>query len=94
MNQLDYYSENDFMTEQLFDILYRITQKCYLMVEPQLFFDDLMSPFTFLPLLEFTFEGGSHTKQGADFFSLFFYNLFICEPVEAILDVGEFNFGF
>ena len=82
------------MTEQLFDILTGITKKCYLMNAPRLFFDEIMSPFVFLPLLEFTFEGGAHTRQGADFFKLFFYNLFIAEPQNAALDVLEINFGF
>ena len=50
------------MTEQVFDILTSITKKCYVMNNPQGFFDELMSPFLFLPLLEFTFEGGAHSK--------------------------------
>ena len=53
-----------------------------------------MSPFIFLPLLEFTFEGGAHTRQGAEFFKLFFYNLFVAEPNAAVLDVLDSNFGF
>lgn len=53
-----------------------------------------MSPFVFLPLLEFTFEGGAHTLQGAEFFKLFFYNLFVAEPHAAALEVMEINFGF
>ena len=64
------------------------------MYKPREFFDELMSPFVFLPLLEFTFEGGAHTRQGAEFFKLFFYNLFIAEPNQAVLDVLEVNFGF
>ena len=62
INSLDYHSENDFMTEQVFDVLTSITRKCYVMHNPQGFFDELMSPFLFLPLLEFTFEGGAHSK--------------------------------
>ena len=53
-----------------------------------------MSAFNFLPLLEFTFEGGAHSRQGADFFKLLFYNLFVAEPPEAVLDIMEVNFGF
>lgn len=64
------------------------------MHSPRKFFDELMSPFVFLPLLEFTFEGGAHTRQGAEFFKIFFYNLFVAQPNEAALDVMEINFGF
>jgi len=64
------------------------------MVDPKSFFDELMSPFLFLPLLEFTFEGGQHTKFGADFLTVFFYNMYVAEPQHAILDVMEINFGF
>ena len=64
------------------------------MHSPRVFFDELMSPFIFLPLLEFTFEGGAHTRQGAEFFKLFFYNLFVAEPNAAVLDVLDSNFGF
>ena len=94
MNALDSHNESDFMTEQLFDVLTGITKKCYLMHSPREFFDELMSPFVFLPLLEFTFEGGAHTRQGAEFFKLFFYNLFVAEPNAAVLDVLDSNFGF
>mmetsp|Transcript_31130 Transcript_31130/g.38443 ORF Transcript_31130/g.38443 Transcript_31130/m.38443 type:complete len:97 (+) Transcript_31130:951-1241(+) len=94
MNSLDSHNESDFMTEQLFDLLTGITKKCYLMYKPREFFDELMSPFVFLPLLEFTFEGGAHTRQGAEFFKLFFYNLFVAEPDQAALEVLEINFGF
>lgn len=94
INSLDFYSENDFMTEQIFDILSSITKRCYVMTDPRDFFDEMMSPFMFLPLLEFTFEGGAHSRQGADFISLFFHNLFVAEPSEAKLDLIEANFGF
>jgi hypothetical protein len=50
------------------------------MVEPRLFFDELMSPFLFMQLLQFTFTGGEHTKQGATFLQVFFWNLFVAEP--------------
>jgi len=94
LNALDTHNESDFMTEQLFDLLTGITKKCYLMFQPRQFFDELMSPFVFLLLLEFTFEGGAHTSQGSDFFKLFFYNLFVAEPHEAVIDIMEINFGF
>ena len=71
------------MTEQVFDILTSITKKCYTMHNPRGFFDELMSPFLFLPLLEFSFEGGAHSRQGAEFLRLFFHNLFVAEPAEA-----------
>lgn len=59
---LDQHSENDFITEQIFDLLSSIVKKCYIMIEPREFFEELLSPFIFLPLLEFSFEGGAHTK--------------------------------
>lgn len=64
------------------------------MIKPREFFNELLSPFIFLPLLEFSFEGGSHTKQGAEFLKLFFYNLFLSEPQNACIDIMEINFGF
>ena len=82
------------MTEQVFDILTSITKKCYVMNNPQGFFNELMSPFLFLPLLEFTFEGGAHSKQGAEFLRLFFSNLFVVDPIDAELELVEDNFGF
>ena len=82
------------MTEQVFDILTSITKKCYLMNNPHAFFNELMSPFLFLPLLEFTFEGGAHSKQGAEFLRLFFSNLFVVDPIDAELDLTDDNFGF
>jgi len=85
---------DEFLTAQVFDILMSVTKKCYIMVEPKTFFDDLMSPFLFMPLLQFTFEGGANTKQGAEFLQVFFWNLFVVEPDQAKLDVLEMNFGF
>ena len=71
------------MTEQVFDILTCITKRCYSMLNPKSFFDELMSPFLFLPLLQFSAEGGAHTKQGGKFLRLFFHNLFVADPHEA-----------
>ena len=82
------------MTEQVFDILTSITKKCYHMHNPRSFFDDLTSPFLFMPILEFSFEGGAHSRQGVEFLKLLFYNLFVAEPSEAILELEETNFGF
>jgi hypothetical protein len=54
------------------------------MYEPRTFFDNLMSPFMFYPILEFSLAGGQSTKQGADFLKVLFYNMFIAEPNESI----------
>lgn len=85
---------DEYTSSLLFDILTQITKKCYVMVDPQTLFNELMSPFLFMPLLETTFLGGGHTERGADFLSVMFWNLFIAEPNEAIIDVTERNFGF
>jgi hypothetical protein len=47
-----------------------------------------------MPLLQFTFEGGSATLQGAEFIQLLFSNLFVLSPEHAKLDLAEINFGF
>lgn len=47
-----------------------------------------------MPLLEFTFNGGENTKQGAEFMKLFLHNVFLSEPIDAIIDDVEVNFGF
>jgi hypothetical protein len=54
------------------------------MVEPREFFDQLMTPFTFHPILEFAFSGGTATKQGVEFINTLFYNMFIAAPTESI----------
>lgn len=64
------------------------------MIDPQTLFNEITSPFLFMPLLETTFLGGSHSERGADFLSILFWNLYIAQPHEAILDVTERNFGF
>jgi hypothetical protein len=64
------------------------------MIDPQNLFNEITSPFLFMPLLETTFLGGSHSERGADFLSILFWNLYIAQPHEAILDVTERNFGF
>lgn len=84
----------EFTSSLLFDILTQITKKCYLMVDPQTLFNELMSPFLFMPLLETTFLGGTHTLRGAEFLNMLFWNLFVAEPHEAYLEVAERNFGF
>jgi hypothetical protein len=78
----------------LFDVLIGITKKCYVMIEPKLLFDELMSPFNIMPLLEFSLQGGVHTKHGIDFLKVLIWNLFVAEPSQADLDVMEINFGF
>lgn len=64
------------------------------MIDPHSLFGEITSPFLFMPLLETAFLGGVHTERGADFLSILFWNLFIAEPNEAIIDVTERNFGF
>lgn len=71
-----------------------IVKKCYVMYEPRAFFEVMLSPFILMPLLEFTFEGGESTKQGCDFMRLLLFNLFICEPQDAVIDNFETDFGF
>ena len=94
INSLEHYSDDDFLTEQIFEILTGVVKKCYQMYDPKDFFDMLMNPFIFHPLLEFSFSGGANTKQGAEFLRVFFYNLFVASPHDALLDVMEANFGF
>jgi hypothetical protein len=50
------------------------------MLEPRIFFDEVMSFFMFMPLLQFTFEGGDHTKQGSELLKVIFWNLFQAKP--------------
>lgn len=64
------------------------------MFDPRTFFQNMLSPFIFMALLEFTMEGGEKTKQGADFLNLFFNNLFLCDPQDAVVETLETNFGF
>ena len=71
-----------------------IVKKCYVMIEPKQFFQAMLAPCVFMPLLEFAFDGGENTKQGAEFMKLFFHNAFLSEPVDAFVDVVEINFGF
>lgn len=61
INGLDTHQGDEFMTSQIFDILGGVVRKCYQMCLPHKFFEELMSPFLFMPLLQFTFEGGSST---------------------------------
>jgi len=80
VNSLEHYVDDDFISEQIFDILCGIVKKCYQMHDPKHFFDNIMSPFIFYPILEFSLSGGQSTKQGADFLKLLFYNMFVAEP--------------
>lgn len=84
------------MTEQIFSILNGLLKKCYVMVNPTTFFSDMVSFFTLKPILDYTFqmEVGQNTCIGAAFLQLMLYNLFICEPNDAIQDTLEANFGF
>jgi hypothetical protein len=94
INGFEICENEEFISSLLFDILTQLTKKCYAMIDPVSLFNEIMSPFLFMPLLETTFLGGTLTERGADFLSLMFWNLFIAEPHEAILDVTERNFGF
>jgi len=58
INNLETHSGDPFMTSQIFDVLSGVVRKCYNMCLPHKFFEELMSPFLFMPLLQFTFEGG------------------------------------
>ena len=86
VNTLDTFSHDDFITHQVIDFLSTVVKRCYLMDKPKPFFDELLSPFILMPLLEFSFEGGESTKQGAGFLRLLFTNLFLAEPHEAEID--------
>lgn len=94
VNGLEQHHKNDFITEQIFEVLLGVVRKCYQMNEPKDFFDMLMSPFIIQPILNFTFAGGQQTSQGAHFLKTLFFNMFIAEPNDAIQDVMEINFGF
>ena len=97
--------EDDYKTEQVFEILTGIVRKCYQMHEAREFFDMLLSPFILQPILSFTFSSNQHitqfcaatqtaSKQGCQFLSVLFHNMFIAEPHDAVQDVMEANFGF
>ena len=85
---------DEFISSLLFEILTMLAKKCYIMIDPQTLFNEIMSPFLFMPLLEATFLGGINTERGADFLSVMFWNLFIAQPQDAIFDITERNFGF
>jgi hypothetical protein len=74
------------MTQQIFSILSGLLKKCYVMVQPNKLFDEMLSPFILKPILDFTFYGnmGANTIMGADFLSVLLYNLFIAEPEHAL----------
>jgi hypothetical protein len=46
------------------------------------FFSDMLSPFVFKPILDYTFQeiAGSHTSMGSEFLTHLLFNLFISEP--------------
>jgi len=96
INKLEHYQDDYFMTEQLFCIWTGLLKKCYVMLNPKSLFDEILSPFTLKPILDYTFQPqfGKHTCMGAEFLSLLIFNLFISEPHDAIQDVLEVNFGF
>lgn len=43
------------MTEQLFCIWTGLVKKCYVMLGAKELFDDMLSPFTLKPILDYTF---------------------------------------
>lgn len=49
-------------------------------------FDEMLSPFTLKPILDYTFQSvfGKHTNLGSEYLSIMIYNLFISEPINAI----------
>lgn len=94
INALEHHSDDEFVTEKILDMLSMVVKKCYITVEPRQLFDNILSPFIFMPLLEFTFEGGENTKKGSEFMRLFCYNLFLCEPQDAVIDAQEVNVGY
>jgi hypothetical protein len=55
VNSLQDNVEDDFVTEQVFEILTAIVRRCYQMYQPREFFDQVMSPFILQPILLFTF---------------------------------------
>lgn len=58
VNALEQYHDDDFMTEQLFEILSGIVRKCYQMYKAKDLFDFVMSPFILQPILDFALSGG------------------------------------
>ena len=62
INSLEQHHKDDFITEQIFEVLHGVVRKCYQMYEPKEFFDMLMSPFIIQPILNFTFAGGQQTS--------------------------------
>ena len=55
INKLEHYQDDYFMTEQLFCIWTGLLKKCYIMVNPRALFDEILSPFTLKPILDYTF---------------------------------------
>jgi hypothetical protein len=47
--------DDDYVSEQVFEILTSIVRKCYQMYQPREFFDQVMSPFILQQILQFTF---------------------------------------
>lgn len=96
INKLEHYQDDFYMTEQIFCILTGLLKKCYVMINPTTLFEEMLSFFTLKPIIDYTFqpEFGQHTSIGANFLQLMLFNLFICEPNDAIQDTLEANFGF
>ena len=55
INKLEHYQDDYFMTEQIFCILNGLLKKCYVMIDPATFFEEMLSFFTLKPILDYTF---------------------------------------
>jgi hypothetical protein len=96
INKLEHHQDDVFMTEQVFCVLSGLLKKCYVMKDNHNFFEEMLSPFFLKPILDYTFQEhyGLNTQMGCDFLSLLIFNLFVSEPLDAVQDVLESNFGF
>lgn len=55
INKLEHYHDDILMTEQLFCIWTGLVKKCYVLLGAKDLFDDMLSPFTLKPILDYTF---------------------------------------
>jgi hypothetical protein len=51
INGFEACESEEFTSSLLFEILTQLTKKCYLMIDPQTLFNEITSPFLFMPLL-------------------------------------------
>ena len=45
------YKDDEFITEQIFEILKAVLQKCYIMNNPKYFFDQILLPSNFINII-------------------------------------------